>query len=128
MPEPPRSTSACSDPALRRPTKKECDTVSDSDFSVIPESRHGVEYSEAWDQDVFYVTSMGGERFYLHSANITIEGDEFASLTFRRQIRRGAQAQLPATHEAVELGGMPQVRLTRRTAAEVDVDDYSLDI
>ena len=102
--------------------------MSDSRLPIIPESRYGTEYSEIWQQDVFFVTNSEGEKFYLHTANITIEGAEFASLTFRRQIRRGAQSVLPDTHIVVEAGGVPRTQLTRKTAAEVDVDDYSMEL
>ncbi len=102
--------------------------MSNSRLPIIPESRYGTEYSEIWQQDVFFVINSQGEKFYLHTANITIEGDEFASLTFRRQIRRGAQSRLPDTHIVVEAGGVPRTQLTRKTAAEVDVDDYSMEL
>lgn len=102
--------------------------MNDSQLSIVPESRYGTEYSETWQQDVFFVLNSAGEKFYLHTANITIEGDEFASLTFRRQIRRGAQPVLPDTHIVVEAGGVPRTQLTRKVAAEVDVDDYSMEL
>lgn len=102
--------------------------MSNSKLPIIPESQYGTEYSETWRQDVFFVTNSEGEKFYLHTANITIEGAEFASLTFRRQIRRGAQPKLPDTHMVVESGGVPQAQLTRKTSLEVDVDDYSMEL
>ncbi len=102
--------------------------MSESEFSIIPESQYGTEYSETWQQDVFFVTNGQGEKFYLHTANITIEGAEFASLAFRRQIRRGAQSVLPSTHMVVETNGVPRAQLTRKTAAEIDVDDYSMEL
>lgn len=101
----------------------------DSQPTVIPESRYDSEYSEIWQQDVFCVTTSQGEKFYLHTANITIEGDEFSSLSFRRQIRRGAQARLPQGYRVIEAtNGIPTVQWDHQAAEAVDVDDYSLDI
>lgn len=94
----------------------------------IPESRHSLEFSEVWNQDVLCVTNSQGEKFYLHTANITIEGDEFSSLAFRRQIRRGAQSRLPAGYRVIEnANGMPMVQLDPRDAVaqDIDEDDYT---
>lgn len=103
--------------------------MSTAKSNVIPESQYATEFSDAWQQDVFCVVNSRGEKYYLHTANITIEGDEFASLAFRRQIRRGAQAVLPPGHVVVEgLNGVPSAQRDPELAEAVNADDYSLEI
>ncbi len=92
----------------------------------IPESRFATEYSEVWDQEVFCVTNSQGQKFYLHTANVTIEGDEFSSLAFRRQIRRGAQPVLPDGYIVVEAtNGIPMVQRARHT--DLGIEDFDID-
>ncbi len=94
----------------------------------IPTSRYMTEYSEIWNLDVFCVENSQGERFYLHTANVTIEGDEFSSLSFRRQIRRGAQSVLPKGYIVVEsTNGIPIVQRARETEDELEIEDFDID-
>ncbi len=94
----------------------------------IPASRYMTEYSEVWNQDVFCVENSQGEKFYLHTANVTIEGDEFSSLSFRRQIRRGAQAVLPKGYIVVEsTNGVPMVQWDREVDGGLTIADFDID-
>lgn len=45
--------------------------MSTAESNVIPESRYATEFSDAWQQDVFCVVNRRGEKYYLHTANIT---------------------------------------------------------
>ena len=87
------------------------------------------EYSEVWNQDVFCVENSQGEKFYLHTANVTIEGDEFSSLSFRRQIRRGAQTVLPQGYIVVEsTNGIPIVQRDPEAGAGFTIEDFDIDL